>query len=79
MILFSLVLIPTVVSAEKDFSEKGVEPADGELLLPDDYDQAEQKKCLMVCERWGQDCIINPQTGSRKCRRMCKSLTEECF
>jgi hypothetical protein len=76
-IMFSLSLSTPVFSEDKD--ERNVKPLDGELLLPDDYNKAEEKKCLTVCDQWGEDCILNPRTGSRKCRRVCKSFAEECF
>ncbi len=76
LIMFSLSVSTPVFSEEED---RSVKPLDGELLLPDDYNKAEEKKCMTVCERWGEDCILNPRTGSRKCRRVCKSFTEECF
>jgi len=76
LMVFSLSLSAPVFSEEED---RSVKPLDGELLLPDDYNKAEEKKCMTVCERWGEDCILNPRTGSRKCRRVCKSFTEECF
>ena len=63
----------------EEIEERSVKPLDGELLLPDDYNKAEDKKCMTVCDQWGEDCIINPRTGTRKCRRVCKSFTEECF
>ncbi|MCG8449692.1 MAG: hypothetical protein MI725_08940 [Pirellulales bacterium] len=54
----------------------------GDILDSLDESSAEpdaKKKCMMVCERWGEDCVINPRTGVRKCRRVCKKLTQECF
>jgi hypothetical protein len=77
LMVFSLSLSAPVHS--EDENERSVKPLDGELLLPDDYNEAEDKKCLTVCDRWGEDCILNPRTGSRKCRRVCKSFAEECF
>ena len=71
-----LVSAPVFSKESEDIS---VKPLDGELVLPDDYNKAEDKKCMTVCDQWGEDCIINPRTGSRKCRRVCKSFTEECF
>lgn len=67
------------VYSEEATPDNSGKPLDGEIVLPDDYNEAEEKKCLTVCEQWGEDCIINPRTGSRKCRRVCKSFTEECF
>ena len=68
------------VSAEEENQARSIKLLDGELLLPDDYNKAkEDKKCYTVCDRWGEDCILNPSTGSRKCRRVCKSFAEQCF
>ncbi len=67
------------VFSEEENENRSVKPLDGELVLPDDYNEAEDKKCMTVCDRWGEDCILNPGTGSRKCRRVCKSFAEECF
>jgi hypothetical protein len=83
LVMFSLSLSVPVYSEDYNArsvkSLDGEKPLDGELLLPDDYNGAEDKKCLTVCDRWGEDCILNPRTGSRKCRRVCKSFAEECF
>ena len=77
LIIF-LLSTSTIVFSEEE-SERSVKPLDGELVLPDDYNKADDKKCMTVCDQWGEDCIINPRTGTRKCRRVCKSFTEECF
>jgi len=77
LIIFAL-SVSTAAFAEES-EEVSVKPLDGELVLPDDYNRADEKKCMTVCDQWGEDCIINPRTGSRKCRRVCKSFTEECF
>lgn len=80
LVLACLLFFSSVsIFADEKPTDVSVKPIDGELLLPDDYKNAEEKKCLTVCERWGEDCIINPRTGSRKCRRVCKSFAEECF
>ncbi len=86
-LISSLIMILMMVSlslsvpvySEEENENRSVKPLDGELVLPDDYNEAEDKKCMTVCERWGEDCILNPRTGSRKCRRVCKSFAEECF
>lgn len=78
-LLISVVLSVSVPVLADGGEDRSVKPLDGELMLPDDYNKAEDKKCMTVCEQWGEDCIINPRTGSRKCRRVCKSFTEECF
>ncbi len=77
LMMFSLSVSSPVYSEEND--DRSVKPLDGELVLPDDYNEADDKKCLTVCDQWGEDCLINPRTGGRKCRRVCKSFTEECF
>jgi len=61
--------------------EKKYEPKSGTLLMPSETgkkDVTEGKKCMTVCNRWGQDCIIDPARG-RQCRRTCKEFGEECF
>ena len=70
----------------KEVDEKNLTPLDGELLLPEGYNNTtEEKKCITVCSQWGEDCIlkINPSaTGagtSRKCIRVCKSFAEACY
>ena len=54
----------------EEVAEKNLTPLDGELLLPEGYNNtAEEKKCITVCSQWGEDCIlsINPSaTGARK-------------
>ena len=77
LIVFLLSISLPVISDEDE--KRSVKPLDGELILPDDYNKAEDKKCVTVCDRWGEDCILNPRTGSRNCRRVCKSFAEECF
>ena len=58
------------------------EPRSGSILLPEDFDknesEGEDKKCMTVCKRWGEDCVIDPNRG-RKCRRTCKQFGQECF
>lgn len=79
MTLIILLLSTSTIVFSEDAEQRSVKPLDGELVLPDDYNEVDDKKCMTVCEQWGEDCIINPRTGSRKCRRVCKSFTEECF
>ncbi|MEX2516802.1 MAG: hypothetical protein WD572_07845 [Gammaproteobacteria bacterium] len=58
--------------------------APGTLVIPQQL-QGEQsgqqvdKQCMKVCVRWGEDCIIDPVVGTRKCRRSCKEFGEQCF
>jgi hypothetical protein len=86
-LIYSLVMVLTVFSlsvavpvyAEENDAVRSEKPLDGELVLPDDYSKAKEKKCVTVCDSWGEDCILNPRTGSRNCRRVCKSFAEECF
>jgi len=56
-------------------------PENGALLLPERRDADEtrnEKQCMTVCNRWGEDCIYDPQRG-RQCRRTCKDFEEQCF
>ncbi len=79
VLILMLALFSVPAFAEDNPDAQAEQTIDGELLLPDDYKQAEEKKCMTICEQWGEDCIINPRTGGRKCRRVCKSFAEECF
>jgi hypothetical protein len=55
------------------------QPESGDLIIPGEDKDQKEKKCLTICKKWGEDCIINPRTGNRDCRRTCKELGEECF
>ncbi len=59
-------------------------PPSGTIILPDSLVNKpdEEKKCMTVCARWGEDCTyINRGAGgmTRSCRRTCQQFTEECF
>ena len=68
------------ISAAESGEQQDTKPLDGALIIPgeDDSDKSE-KKCMTVCQKWGENCVINPRTGNRKCRRICKQFGEECF
>jgi len=56
------------------------QPRSGSLLLPAAADEEKrEKKCMTVCQRWGQACMIDTTRGVRKCRRTCKEFGQECF
>ena len=55
------------------------DPEPGSLVIPGEESDKVDKKCLTVCKKWGEDCIINPRTGARNCRRTCKDFGKECF
>ena len=70
-----------LVQNEEKSKVKEYRPKSGTLVMPSDTgkkDDKEGKKCMTVCNRWGQDCIIDPARG-RLCRRTCKEFGEECF
>ena len=55
-------------------------PRSGSLVLPATADEEKsEKKCMTVCQRWGQECMIDATRGIRKCRRTCKEFGQECF
>jgi hypothetical protein len=55
-------------------------PESGSLVIPGEEEEGKgEKKCMNVCKTWGEDCIINPRTGTRDCRRTCKEFGVECF
>ena len=78
VLMMFLLSVSAPVYAE-DSDDRSVKHLDGELLLPEDYKAEDEKKCMTICDKWGEDCIISPRTGGRKCRRVCKSFAEECF
>lgn len=77
-------LILAQADQEQEKDKKTVEadqPRSGTIVFPNSLQQRNDnanKKCMTVCTRWGEDCIIDPIRG-RKCRRMCKEFGEECF
>jgi len=73
----TLVLLFVADASDKEPVSEQTDILDS-LKDPDNADKTE-KKCMTVCEKWGEDCVINPRTGTRKCRRTCKKLTQECF
>jgi hypothetical protein len=55
-------------------------PRSGTLVLPAAAEEEKsEKKCMTVCQRWGQECMIDATRGVRKCRRACKEFGQECF
>jgi len=70
-----------IADAEAEVDVKDEErPRSGSLVLPADRDDNKgEKKCMTVCQRWGQECMIDTRRGVRKCRRSCKEFGQECF
>jgi len=57
-------------------------PANRRLPEPVSQPAAPEKKCMVVCARWGEDCTYNDRGiggTTRDCRRTCQQFTEECF
>ena len=68
----------SLYGAQPEERESGVRS--GDLVIPGAKEnEGKEKQCVTVCDKWGKDCIINPRTGARKCRRMCKSFGKECI
>ena len=60
------------------------QPLPGTLILPNAEPEKpdSEKKCMTVCARWGEECmLLNRGAGGmeRKCRRTCKQFAEQCF
>lgn len=79
-------LLPLSAALAEDAGDKSRDSdiAPGTLVLPQQMQgeqsgQAADKQCMKVCIRWGEDCIIDPRVGTRKCRRSCKEFGEQCF
>lgn len=64
-------------SESKDADDE--QPLSGSLVLPAADEDKTEKKCMTVCQRWGQECMIDATRGVRKCRRTCKEFGQECF
>ncbi|MFT5134333.1 MAG: hypothetical protein ACI9SC_002808 [Gammaproteobacteria bacterium] len=68
-----------LAQSEKQLAEDE-QPRSGSLVLPAAADEEKsEKKCMTVCQRWGQECMIDSSRGVRKCRRTCKEFGQECF
>lgn len=83
-----LTILPLSVSAVdyQDSSQmtvaesSGTHPDNDALKVIEQNDKdAAKEDCMMVCEKWGEDCIINSRTGQKKCRRVCKQMAQHCF
>ena len=69
-----------IAFAEEDSYQANEQTSTDPLVLPEGYEDTEaEKRCLTVCQEWGERCVINPRTGNRKCHRTCKQLGEECI
>ena len=71
-----------LLGEDKPLETQEVMP-EGTYILPEAPGQDNKgEKCMTVCARWGEDCLlINKGAGGmqRKCRRTCKQFAEECF
>ena len=80
LILLISCLTSGIVIAEEGSPPVNEQKSDGPLVLPeDDTDAGTEKKCLTVCKEWGENCVMNPRTGNRQCRKTCKQLGKECI
>lgn len=70
---------PLYLAESEKQGENSEEPRPGSLVIPGEEKDKSEKKCLNVCREWGEECIINPRTGARNCRRTCKDFGMECF
>ena len=71
--------VEALLLAEKSEDSKS-DVKSGDLIIPGAKETSEkEKQCVTVCDTWGENCVINPRTGTRKCRRICKSFGKECI
>ena len=49
--------------AENTQGDGTEQPEPGSLVIPGEESDKADKKCLTVCKKWGEDCIINPRTA----------------
>ncbi len=67
-----------LAQSEADDKQNQV-PESGTVVIPASAEKDEaEKKCMTVCQRWGQECMYDNNRG-RKCRRTCKEFGQECF
>ena len=79
-----LAALITIFYCGAAFADQAPAPASdqtstGPLVLPEEEEPGVEKKCITICQKWGEACSINPRTGNRKCRRVCKQLGKECI
>ncbi|MEJ2760455.1 MAG: hypothetical protein P8126_02650 [Gammaproteobacteria bacterium] len=61
------------------------QPAPAAVEMPSGkqgHNQTKKKSCMTVCARWGKECTYvnrGPGGTTKKCRRVCKQFTQECF
>ncbi len=79
---------PVLMLAEVDcIDDVTGKPCDGALNIPsgtlivpgEGQAVKSERKCVRVCDKWGERCNINPRTGQKKCMRMCETFGEDCF
>lgn len=75
-----------VLTGNTSSAENGKQPPAATLVTPardeNSSKRDEHSRCMTVCARWGQECTTSdsgPGGQTRKCRRACQQLTEECF
>lgn len=69
----------TILLAESGSSADKEKPRSGTVVIPANAEKDKsEKKCMTVCQRWGQECMYDNNRG-RKCRRTCKEFGQECF
>lgn len=87
---------PQIRLPEDVETQQTQEAMPGALLLPEAAGpDVGEKKCITVCARWGEDCLLTSRGGGaaavpggraaavprykRVCRQTCKQFAEECF
>ncbi len=80
-LFFLLLALPMVFVSAEEAEEKEFETLPKQLSSEESESEKSKdgNNCVMVCERYGKDCVINPRTGTKKCRRTCKEMGQECF
>lgn len=72
-----------LVAQNEQPTDENTPPPSGTLVLPADNNKdGAEKRCMTVCDQWGEECTyINRGLAgtTRNCRRSCQRYTEECF
>ena len=74
---------PLILALEYEDSDDQSGPETASLQLPAaNEENREDNRCMTVCSRWGEDCVmISPAADvvAQKCVRTCTSFAEECL
>ncbi len=61
-------------------NEKNKSYIDQELVdYNNEISREKKQKCMVICEQWANDCVIDTKNGAQNCRQVCQQFGQECF